>query len=144
MAVILLLSGPSLNLLGEREPELYGTATLDDLVGDARSVAEAHGHTLEHLQTAREDGLVDAVRRGSTKYAGMVINAAHFTHTSASLAEAVAAFEGPTVEVHITNPYAREEWRRVSMLSPVVTGTVAGFGRKGYRLALEALCELLG
>ena len=142
MAAILLLSGPSLDRLGEREPHLYGTATLDELVDDARTVAEAHGHALEH-RLGDENALVSAVRDASGTCAAIVINAAHLTHTSQGLADALRDYDGVKVELHITNPNAREQWRRVSLLAPVVTGTIAGFGRAGYGLALEAVCEQL-
>lgn len=143
MGSILLLSGPSLDRLGEREPERYGTATLDELVADARTVAEAHGHTLDHLQTADEDVLVGAVRDARGRYDALVVNAAHYTHTSRALADALAGYDGVKLELHITNPHAREQWRRVSLVSPVVDGTIAGLGRLGYGLALEAVCEQL-
>ena len=143
MAAILLLSGPRLDRLGSREPEIYGTATLDALVSDARTVAEAHGHTLEHHQSDDEESLVAAVRQAAGRYGAIVVNAAHLTHTSTALADALGAYDGVKVELHITNPSAREEWRRTSLIAPVVTGTIAGFGRGGYGLALEAVCEQL-
>lgn len=141
MSTILLLSGRSLDRLGVREPEIYGTATLDDLVADARDAAAAGGHELEHLQSAEETVLVEAI--GATTADAIVVNAAHFTHTSHAIAEALAAFAGPVVELHITNPHAREEWRRTSILSPSVDAIVAGFGRTGYRLAVDGVCDLL-
>ena len=143
MPTILLVSGPNLNLLGAREPEVYGTDTLDQLVGDARAVAEANGHTLEHIQSNHEGEIVDAVQSARDRCAAVVINPGAFTHYSHAIADALAAFSGPKVELHISNPSAREEWRRTSVVAPVVTGTVAGFGRHGYRLALEATVALL-
>lgn len=143
MATILLVSGPNLNLLGSREPDVYGTDTLEALVGDARTVAEAHGHTLEHVQSNHEGEIVDAVQQASERCAAIVINPGAFTHYSYAIADALAAFSGPKVELHISNPSAREAWRRTSVVAPVVTGTVAGFGRHGYRLALEATVALL-
>jgi 3-dehydroquinate dehydratase-2 len=143
MPTILLVSGPNLNLLGAREPEVYGTDTLDQLVGDARVVAEANGHTLEHIQSNHEGEIVDAVQSARDQCAAIVINPGAFTHYSHAIADALAAFSGPKVELHISNPSAREEWRRTSVVAPVVTGTVAGFGRHGYRLALEATVALL-
>ncbi len=143
MAKILLLSGPSLGLLGEREPERYGTATLDELVADARTVSEASGHTLDHLQSDDEAELVSAITDARGRYDAIVINAAALTHYSQPIAAAFGGYDGVSIELHITNPHAREEWRRVSLLSPVVTGTIAGFGGYGYRLALEAACEKL-
>lgn len=143
MGTILLLSGPSLALLGEREPERYGTATLDELVALARGVAEEHGHSLDHLQSDEETELVKAINNASGRYDAIVINAAALTHYSEPIAVALDAFNGVSIELHITNPHAREEWRRVSLVSPVVTGTIAGFGGFGYRLALEAASEKL-
>jgi 3-dehydroquinate dehydratase-2 len=143
MATILLLSGPNLNVLGEREPEVYGTDTLDQLVGDARAVAEANGHVLKHVQSNHEGEIVDAVQAARDRCAAIVINPGAFTHYSYAVADALAAFPGPKVELHISNPSAREEWRRTSVVAPVVTGTVAGFGRHGYRLAMEATIALL-
>jgi 3-dehydroquinate dehydratase II len=143
MATILLVSGPNLNLLGGREPEIYGRDTLDELVGDARAVAEAHGHVVEHIQSNHEGEIVDAVQAARDRCAAIVINPGAFTHYSYAVADALAAFSGPKVELHISNPSAREEWRRTSVVAPVVTGTVAGFGRHGYRLAMEAAAALL-
>ena len=144
MAVILLLSGPNLNLLGTREPDIYGSDTLDDCVADARAVAEAHGHTLEHAQSNHEGDLVDAVQGARDRCAAIVINPAAYTHSSYALADALAAFTGVKVELHLSNPASREEWRRRSVVAPYVTGTVAGFGRAGYRLAVEAAVSRLG
>ena len=143
MATILLVSGPNLNLLGDREPDVYGTDTLDELVGDARAVAEGHGHVLEHIQSNHEGDIIDVVQRARDRCAAIVINPGAFTHYSYAIADALAAFPGPKVELHLSNPSAREAWRRTSVVAPVVTGTVAGFGRHGYRLALEATVTLL-
>ena len=143
MAVVLLLSGPNLNLLGAREPDIYGTDTLDDCVADARSVAEANGHVLEDFQSNHEGELVDAVQGASARCAAVVINPGALTHYSFALADALAAFDGVKVELHLSNPASREEWRRRSVISPYVTGTIAGFGRSGYRLALEAVVDCL-
>jgi 3-dehydroquinate dehydratase-2 len=143
MASILLISGPNLNLLGEREPEIYGRDTLDDLVGDARAVAEASGHTLEHVQSNHEGEIVDAIQAARDRCAAIVVNPGAFTHYSYAIADALVAFDGPKIELHLSNPSAREAWRRTSVVAPVVTGTVAGLGRQGYRLALEAAAVLL-
>jgi 3-dehydroquinate dehydratase-2 len=140
---ILLLSGPNLNLLGDREPEIYGTATLDDCVADARAVAEAAGHELEHLHSNHEGVLVDAIQGARGSCDAIVVNPAAFTHSSYAIADALASFDGVKVELHLSNPASREEWRRRSVVAPYVTGTVAGFGREGYRLALEAALRAL-
>jgi 3-dehydroquinate dehydratase II len=143
MATILLLSGPNLNLLGEREPEIYGTDTLDDCVGDARAAAESAGHSLEHLQSNHEGELIDAIQGARGRCAALVMNPGAFTHSSYALADALAAYDGVKVELHLSNPSAREEWRRRSVVAPYVTGTIAGFGRTGYRLAVEAAAAKL-
>jgi 3-dehydroquinate dehydratase-2 len=140
---VLLLSGPNLNLLGEREPEIYGPASLDDHVARARRAAEAHGLELEHLQSNHEGELVEAVQLARQRAAAIIVNAAALTHYSWSLRDALAAFDGPVVELHISNPEAREEWRRTSVVSPVATGTISGFGGHGYELAVEAVARLL-
>jgi 3-dehydroquinate dehydratase II len=143
MASILLVSGPNLNLLGEREPEIYGRDSLDEIIGDARAVAEAHGYSLDHVQSNHEGEIVDAVQGARGRCAAIIINPGAFTHYSYAIADALAAFDGPKIELHLSNPSAREAWRRTSVVAPVVTGTVAGFGRHGYRLALEAAVALL-
>jgi 3-dehydroquinate dehydratase-2 len=144
VATILVLSGPNLNLLGEREPAIYGTATLEDLVGDVRAVISAAGHDVEHLQSNHEGDLVDAVQGARGRCAAIIVNAGALTHYSYALADALATYDGVAVELHITNPAAREAWRHRSVLAPVVTGTIAGFGRTGYRLAAEATVAALG
>jgi 3-dehydroquinate dehydratase-2 len=141
---ILLLSGPNLNLLGDREPDVYGTDTLDDCVADARAVAEQAGCTFEHLQSNHEGELVDAVQGARGRCDAIVVNPGALTHYSFSLADALAAYDGVSVELHLSNPASREEWRRRSVVAPYVTGTVAGFGRAGYRLAIEAALDRLG
>jgi len=135
---ILLLSGPNLNLLGTREPDVYGTDTLDDCVADARDAAEGAGCTLEHVQSNHEGALVDAVQAARGRFDAIVVNPGALTHYSYALADALATFDGVKVELHLSNPASREEWRRRSVVAPYVTGTVAGFGRAGYRLAVEA------
>jgi 3-dehydroquinate dehydratase-2 len=143
MSTILLVSGPNLNLLGDREPEIYGSDTLDELVGDARAVAEASGHVLEHVQSNHEGQIVDAIQDARGTCEAIVINPGAYTHYSFAVADALAAFDGVKIELHLSNPSAREPWRRISVVAPVVTGTVAGFGRHGYRLALDAAVALL-
>ncbi|MEY3361986.1 MAG: hypothetical protein RL531_1705 [Actinomycetota bacterium] len=144
MATILLLSGPNLNLLGTRQPEIYGSDSLADLVDDARAAAEAAGHALEHLQSNREGDLIDAIQGARGRCAAIIINPGAFTHSSYAIADALAAYDGVKVELHISNPSAREEWRRTSVVAPYVTGTVAGFGRAGYPLAVAAAIDAMG
>jgi 3-dehydroquinate dehydratase-2 len=134
---ILLLSGPNLNLLGEREPHIYGTTTLADLVDIATQAATEHGYEVEHLQSNREGDLVEAIHGARNRCAAIVLNAGAFTHYSFALADALATFSGVKVELHISNPEAREHWRHESVIAPYMTATVAGFGAPGYRLAVE-------
>jgi len=143
MSTILLLSGPNLNLLGEREPHIYGTTTLAALVELAAEAAKKHGHKLEHVQSNHEGALVEAIHWAREHAAAIVVNAAAFTHYSYALADALATFDGVKVELHISNPSAREHWRHESVLAPFVTGVVAGFGAAGYRLAIEGAAAAL-
>ncbi|HEX9467738.1 MAG TPA: type II 3-dehydroquinate dehydratase [Acidimicrobiia bacterium] len=138
MRTILLLSGPNLNLLGEREPEIYGTTTLSELEADARDAANEHGYELEHVQSNHEGALIDAVHSARGRCAAIVINAGALTHYSYALADALAAFDGPKIELHISDPRTREEWRHRSVIAPYVDDTVQGLGRAGYRIAVEA------
>ncbi len=141
--MVLLLSGPNLDLLGEREPAMYGTATLDDVVAGARQAAESHGLALEHRQSNHEGDLVEEVHAARGRCAAIVVNAGALTHYSWSLHDALAAFDGVVVEVHLSNPNAREPWRHTSVVSPVADGTIAGFKELGYPLAMEAVARLL-
>ena len=141
---MLLLHGPNLNLLGEREPDVYGTATLPDYVACARTAAEARGLALEDLQSNHEGDLVDAIHGARGRCAAILVNPGALTHYAWSLHDALAAFDGPVVEVHISNPNAREPWRHTSVVAPVANGTIMGFGATGYELAIEALARLIG
>ncbi|HEV8297048.1 MAG TPA: type II 3-dehydroquinate dehydratase [Acidimicrobiales bacterium] len=142
-AILLLLHGPNLNLLGEREPEVYGTATLDDHVAAARAAAEGAGYALEHLQSNHEGELVDAIHAARGRVAAIIVNPGAFTHYSWAIHDALATFAGPVVELHLSNPNAREPWRHTSVVAPVATGTIAGFGADGYALAVEAAVRVL-
>jgi 3-dehydroquinate dehydratase-2 len=141
--LVVLLSGANLNLLGEREPDVYGKATLDDHVATARAAADQHGLDVEHLQTNHEGDLVEAIHRARNRAVGIVINPGAFTHYAWSIHDALAAFDGPVVELHLSNPNAREPWRHTSVVAPVANGTIAGFGGDGYRLAIDAIARLL-
>jgi 3-dehydroquinate dehydratase-2 len=143
VTTVLLLSGPNLNLLGIRQPDIYGTATLDDHVARARAAAEGRGLTLEHVQSNHEGDLVEAVHAARGRVAAIIVNAAALTHYSWSLHDALAAFDGPVVELHLSNTAAREPWRHTSVVSPVATGTITGFGGHGYELAVDAVARLL-
>jgi len=143
MATILLISGPNLNLLGEREPQHYGTTTLAELVALARDTAAAAGHELEHVQSNHEGDLIDAIHGARGRCAAIVCNAGAFTHYASALTDALALYDGVKIEVHLSNPYAREEWRHRSVISPVVDGVVAGLRATGYRVAVEAAAEMI-
>jgi len=143
VAILLLLHGPNLNLLGDREPEVYGTATLRDYVAATAKAAAEHGHEVEDLQSNHEGELIDAIHGARARCAGIIINPGAFTHYSWAIHDALAAFAGPVIEVHISNPNAREPWRHTSVVAPVATGTIAGFGMLGYRLAVEAMSSTL-
>jgi 3-dehydroquinate dehydratase-2 len=141
--LVLLLHGPNLNLLGQREPDVYGTATLADHVATAEAAAKEHDLELEAFQTNHEGELVDAIHAARGRCAAIVINPGAFTHYAWSLHDALAAFDGPVVEVHLSNPNAREPWRHTSVVGPVATGTIVGFGGLGYALALRAIAARL-
>ncbi len=143
MAIVLLLHGPNLNLLGQREPQIYGSATLDDYVVTVEAGVQRYGHTLEALQSNHEGVLVDAIHAARGRCAAIIINPGAFTHYAWSIHDALAAFDGPILEVHISNPNAREAWRHTSVVSPVATGTIVGLGMHGYELAVEAVARRL-
>lgn len=140
--LLMLLSGPNLNLLGEREPEVYGTARLEDHVRRAASTAAGHGWELDHFQTNHEGELVEAVHGARGRADAIVINAGALSHTSWSLHDALAAFDGVVVEVHLSNPAAREPFRHTSVIAPVSDGLVAGMGGVGYELAVDAAVRI--
>lgn len=141
--VILMLSGPNLNLLGEREPDVYGRETLTDHLAAAEVAAAAHDLRLEHLQSNHEGALVDAIHGARGRCAAIVINPGALTHYAWSLHDALAAFDGPVVELHLTNPAAREEWRHGSVVAPVATATIAGLGGHGYPVAVATVARML-
>ena len=143
MALISLLHGPNLNLLGQREPAVYGTATLDDYVAAVSQAAAVHGHTVQAFQTNHEGELVDAIHAARGVAQAIIINPGAFTHYAWSLHDALAACEGVIVEVHISNPAARESWRHTSVVAPVATGSIIGLGLHGYVLAVEAIARRL-
>lgn len=143
MATIALLHGPNLNLLGQREPHIYGSATLADYEAAVADAAARHGHTVTALQSNHEGVLVDAIHAARTDAAAIIINPGAFTHYAWSLHDALAAFTGPVIEVHISNPNAREPWRHTSVVAPVATGSIMGLGLQGYLLAVEAVASRL-
>ena len=139
MAKLLLLHGPNLNLLGTREPEVYGHATLADIDADLTARAQAAGHALEAFQSNAEHELVERVQAARGDGTGFIlINPAAFTHTSVALRDALAAAEVPFIELHLSNPHARESFRHHSYVSDLAVGVIAGFGADSYRYALDA------
>ena len=140
---ILVLDGPNLNLLGVREPDVYGSDTLDDIVRDLRELAAACDVELRHLQSNAEGALVDALHDARTWADGVIFNPGGYTHTSVALRDAISAIGIPVVEVHLSNVHAREEFRHRSLLSAVCLGVIGGFGRDGYALALDGLVRHL-
>ena len=137
------MSGPNLNLLGERQPEVYGTATLDDHVEASTAVASARGLALEHVQSNHEGEMVDAIHAARGRCAAIVVNPGAFTHYAWAIHDALTVFDGPVVELHLSNPASREPWRHTSVVAPVDDGTNAGFGPLGYRMAIDAVASLL-
>lgn len=140
----MLIHGPNLNLLGEREPEVYGRSTLEDYVDRVRSHAVQIGLSIEAVQSNAEGEIVDAIHRARLEHDAIIINAGALTHYAWSLHDALAAFSGPVIEVHISQPNAREPWRHTSVIAPAASGSIAGFGILGYELAVSAIASLLG
>lgn len=138
------LNGPNLNLLGEREPAIYGKATLADLEKLTQEAAASAGATLVFRQSNHEGELVDWVQEARRQAGAVVINAGGYTHTSVALHDALKVLTIPVVEVHLSNPGIREEFRHKSLVSPAASGVIAGFGSLGYRLAIEAAVALAG
>ena len=144
MSSVLVLNGPNLNLLGRRSPEVYGRQTLAQIEKDCRKWSSEVGLEIEFLQSNNESVMVDAIQNAMDIHDGIIINAAAYTHTSYAISDAVAASQLPCIEIHLSNIYARESWRRKSCISPVSVGVICGFRATSYRLAILAIADLLG
>jgi len=140
---IYVLNGPNLNLLGDREPEVYGSATLAEIAEQVRAHAKARGLTIDFRQSNREGELVDWLQEARKSAAGVILNAAGYSHTSVAILDACRALDLPLIEVHLSNPYRREPFRRHSFVSEVATGLICGLGATGYLLAVDALASIL-
>lgn len=141
MNKILVIHGPNLNLLGTREVEIYGTITLDKINSNLKSGAKKAGHSIEFFQSNHEGEIVDRIQKAEADI--ILINPAAFTHYSVAIRDAIASVDIPTIEVHLSNIYAREDFRQESVVAPVTVGQVAGFGGASYYLALQAAIELI-
>ena len=140
---VLVLHGPNLNLLGKREPEIYGATTLENINDMLNARAAALGLEVVIIQTNYEGKLVDAIQQAQDNYACIIINPAAFTHYSIAVRDALAAVRVPAIEVHLSNIYRREEFRHHSVIAPIAIGQIAGFGANSYLLALEAASYLI-
>lgn len=143
MSSVLVLNGPNLNLLGTRQPEVYGADSLGDIETLCASHGESLGLGISCFQSNHEGALIDAIHDAAQVHAGLVLNAGAYTHTSIALRDAIASVALPLVEVHLSNIHAREPFRHLSHIAPVALGQIAGFGILGYRLALDALAAHL-
>ena len=140
---IIVINGPNLNLLGEREQSQYGSVTYADLKNNCLKYSKTLEINIEFTQSNIEGEIVTIIQEAKKKYDGLIINAAGFTHTSVAIRDALAIFKKPSIELHISNIYKREEFRHKSMISDVVTGIICGLGANGYILAINAMHELL-
>jgi 3-dehydroquinate dehydratase-2 len=137
------LHGPNLNLLGEREPDIYGSLTLAEIDQRLETLGKEFGLDVRSFQSNNEGALIDALHQARSWASGVIFNPGGYTHTSVALRDAIAAIDMPVVEVHLSNVQAREEFRRQSLIAPVCVGSITGFGWRSYALALRALTEIL-
>ncbi|MBM3243944.1 MAG: type II 3-dehydroquinate dehydratase [Candidatus Omnitrophica bacterium] len=143
MKKILVIHGPNLDLLGKREPKIYGRVTLKEINDKLKKIASKHKASLTIKQSSHEGKIVDLITKAPGKFKGLLINPAAYTHTSVAIRDAISAAGILTIEVHLSNIYAREEFRHKSLITPVANGTILGFGAKSYYLGLEAILELI-
>jgi 3-dehydroquinate dehydratase II len=139
---IYVLNGPNLNLLGTREPEIYGSNTLDDIALACRARADSHGFEITFHQSNHEGELIDWIQEAPTNASAVILNAAGFSHTSVALYDALKTLTIPVIEVHLSNPHKREAFRHHSYITPAANGVIAGFGMTSYILAIEAAAQL--
>ena len=143
MKKILVIHGPNLNLLGKREINVYGTTTIDEINDDLKKMAKAKGLELTIMQSNHEGEIVELIGKAKGNFDAILINPAAYTHTSVAIRDAISAVDVPTVEVHLSNIYAREEFRHTSLIAPVAAGQISGFGKTSYLLGLEAIVNLI-
>jgi 3-dehydroquinate dehydratase-2 len=140
---VLVIHGPNLNMLGAREPDIYGHQTLEEIDAALTAQADRLGLHIETFQSNHEGDMVDKIQQAHDSFHGIIINPAAYTHTSIAIRDALSLLNIPVVEVHLSNIYKRESFRRTSMISAVVTAQISGFGSQGYRLALDGLARVL-
>jgi len=140
---ILVIHGPNLNMLGKREPEVYGTTGLNDINKNLLKLGKKLGLIVDAFQSNHEGAIVDKIQEASQKYEGLIINPAAYTHTSIAIKDALLLFKAPVIEIHLSNIYKREPFRHKSMIADVATATLCGFGHSGYYMALEAVAKML-
>ncbi len=143
MTSLLILNGPNLNLLGQRQPEVYGATTLAEIEATCRAKARDIGIGLDFMQSNSEGALVDAIHAAKGTHDGLILNAGAYTHTSIALMDAISSVELPAIELHLSNVHAREEFRHVSYIARVAVGVICGFGPAGYELAIDAMARHL-
>ncbi|MGN0678489.1 MAG: type II 3-dehydroquinate dehydratase [Oscillospiraceae bacterium] len=141
---ILVMNGPNLNLLGEREPNIYGGDTLKSINEEIAAAAQKMGHEVSFFQSNSEGGLIDELHAARLTFDGVILNAGAYTHYSYAIRDAISAIKIPVVEVHLSNVNSRDEFRKTSVIAPVCKGTIAGFGKNSYLLALSALDYMAG
>ena len=140
---ILVIHGPNLNMLGTREPDIYGHQTLEEINAALKAQADRLGLQIETFQSNDEGGIVDKIQQAHDSFHGIIINPAAYTHTSIAIRDALSLLNIPVVEIHLTNIYKRESFRRTSLISDIVTAQISGFGSHGYLLALDGLAQVL-
>lgn len=141
---VLIIHGPNLNLLGKREPEVYGETTLDEINASLKEIGESLDLSVETFQSNHEGAIVDKIQEAATTKKGLIINPAAFTHTSIAIRDALLLLDMPVIELHLSNIYKREPFRHKSLISDVVTAQITGLGAHGYRLAMDALARIIG